>query len=330
MRIGALLSAWGRTRRGDARLSPHGTSQHAVKAFHLSSIDVFRDLPRSEVERLAEATRMITCPRGKVVYRPGEPNEALFLLKTGRIQIVRQSADGKRLISAVLGPHTFFGEMALVGQRFPQDSTAEAVEDALICVLSRTDLERLILQHPKVGLRFLERVSARLLETEAVVEDFAFKTVPARLAGTLLRLAETGPNQLVNASHQELADMTALTAKPSPWLSTDFKRAEWSAWAVAPFESSTSVHSRSLRVDDIMYVPPLERLRRLDGSGQVQSQAPGGPSDAKMGRDRVPARNAQQFPGLGFHGSEPCGKGGTEALGAESEDAQGRQPHRST
>jgi len=170
---------------------------------------VFRDLPRSEVERLAETTRMITCPRGKVVYRPGESNEALFLLKTGRVQIVRESTDGKRLISAVLGPHTFFGEMALVGQRFPQDSTAEAVEEALICVLSRKDLERLVLQHPKVGLRFLEQVSARLLETEAVVEDFAFKSAPARLAGALLRLAETGPDQTINASHQELADMIA-------------------------------------------------------------------------------------------------------------------------
>ncbi len=170
---------------------------------------MFRDLPRSEVERLAETTRMITCPRGKVVYRPGESNEALFLLKTGRVQIVRESTDGKRLISAVLGPHTFFGEMALVGQRFPQDSTAEAVEEALICVLSRKDLERLVLQHPKVGLRFLEQVSARLLETEAVVEDFAFKSAPARLAGALLRLAETGPDQTINASHQELADMIA-------------------------------------------------------------------------------------------------------------------------
>ncbi len=170
---------------------------------------MFRDLPRSEVERLAETTRMITCPRGKVVYRPGESNEALFLLKTGRVQIVRGSTDGKRLISAVLGPHTFFGEMALVGQRFPQDSTAEAVEEALICVLSRKDLERLVLQHPKVGLRFLEQVSARLLETEAVVEDFAFKSAPARLAGALLRLAETGPDQTINASHQELADMIA-------------------------------------------------------------------------------------------------------------------------
>jgi len=209
VRIGALLSVWGRPRRGDAGLALKGASPHALKAYHLSSIDVFRDLPRSEVERLAETTRMITCPRGKVVYRAGESNEALFLLKTGRVQIVRESADGKRLISAVLGPHTFFGEMALVGQRFPQASTAEAVEDALICVLSRKDLERLVLQHPKVGLRFLEQVSARLLETEAVVEDFAFKSVPARLAGALLRLVETAQDQTVNVSHQELADMIA-------------------------------------------------------------------------------------------------------------------------
>jgi CRP-like cAMP-binding protein len=150
---------------------------------------------------------MITCPRGRVVYRAGEANEALFLLKTGRVQIARESGDGKRLISAVLGPHTFFGEMALVGQRFPQDSTAEAIEDALICVLSRKDLERLILQHPKVGLRFLEQLSARLLETEAVVHDFAFKGVPARLAGTLLRMADSTPDGTIHASHQELADM---------------------------------------------------------------------------------------------------------------------------
>lgn len=209
MRIGALLAAWGRPRATGTGLALEGSSQHALKIYYLSSIDVFRDLPRSEVERLAETTRMITCPRGKVVYRAGESNEALFLLKTGRVQIIRESADGKRLISAVLGPHTFFGEMALVGQRFPQDSTAEAVEEALICVLSRKDLERLVLQHPKVGLRFLEQLSARLLETEAVVQDFAFKSVPARLAGALLRLAETTSDMTIHVSHQELADMIA-------------------------------------------------------------------------------------------------------------------------
>ena len=222
MRIGALLGAWGRPRRADG-LALGGSSPQALKAHYLSSIDVFRDLPRSEVERLAETTRMITCPRGRVVYRAGETNEALFLLKTGRVQIVRETADGKRLVSAVLGPHTFFGEMALVGQRFPLDSTAEAVEDALICVLSRKDLERLVLQHPKVGLRFLEQLSARLVETEAVVEDFAFKAVPARLAGALLRLAETTQDQTIHVSHQELAEMIAAYRETVTMALDDFR-----------------------------------------------------------------------------------------------------------
>jgi CRP/FNR family cyclic AMP-dependent transcriptional regulator len=209
MRIGSMLSAWGR-RRGAAEVpAENGTGPQALKVGYLSAIDVFRDLPRSEVERLAETTTMFTVPKGRVIYRPGEYSAALFLLKKGRVQILRESADGKRLILATLGPETFFGEMALIGQRIPQDSTAEAVEDALVCVLSRRDLERLIMDYPKVGLRFLEQLSARLVEVELIVEDFAFKSVPARLAGVLLRLTESAEDDTIQASHQELADMIA-------------------------------------------------------------------------------------------------------------------------
>lgn len=206
VRIGTLLSAWGRLRPVVPPAGLGGEST-ALKVHYLSAMDVFRDLPHAEVERLAETTTMITAPKGRVLYRPGETNTALFLLKKGRVQVVRETEEGKRLVTTVLGPGTFFGEMALVGQRFPQDSTAEALENALVCVLSRSDLERFILEHPKVGLRFLEQLSARLMETEAIVEDFAFKSIPARLAGTLLRLAEPVPDGTLHTSHQELADM---------------------------------------------------------------------------------------------------------------------------
>ena len=207
MRLGALTGAWGKLRGAGETTVPATANVGELKARYLSAIDVFRDLPPTEIKRLAETTTMFTCPRGRTIYHPGEANKALFLLKKGRVRIVRESADGKRLISAILGPETFFGEMALIGQRFPQDARAEAVEDALICVLSRADLEGLILKHPRVGLRFLEQLSARLLETEAVVEDFAFKSVPARLAGALVRLAGAAADGTVHASHQELADM---------------------------------------------------------------------------------------------------------------------------
>ena len=229
MRIGSLLAAWGKQRRATSAAAPAGATAHAVKAVYLSAIDVFRDLPRAEVERLAETTTMFTCLRGRTIYRPGEASAALFLLKKGRVQIVRESAGGKRLVIATLGPETFFGEMALVGQRFPQDAAAEALEDAVVCVLSRADLERLILAHPRVGLRFLEQLSARLLETELIVEDFAFRSVPARLAGVLPRQAETeadagvGGAVDVRATHQELADMTATYRETVPLTLNDFR-----------------------------------------------------------------------------------------------------------
>ena len=208
MRLGALFGARERPRNAaDTAAPPPQTNVQALKARYLSAIDVFRDLPRREVERLAETTTMWTCTRGRTVYRSGEAGDTPFLLKKGRVQIVRESADGKRLVTAVLGPETFFGEMALVGQRFPRDSTAEALEDAVVCVLSRQDLHRLIKEYPLVGIRFLEQISARLLESESMVEDFAFKSVSARLAGALLRLAEDDPQGTVHSSHQELADM---------------------------------------------------------------------------------------------------------------------------
>jgi CRP/FNR family cyclic AMP-dependent transcriptional regulator len=206
MGLGTLLNIWGKVR--EAGGLPAADSGTVTKERYLSAIDIFQDLPAPALERLARITTMITRARGHTIYRAGDASETLFLLKKGRVQIVRETKDGKRLITAVLGPETFFGEMALVGQRFPQDSTAEALDDTVLCVMSRRDIEHLILEYPKVGLRFLERVGARLVETQAMVEEFAFKPVSARLAGVLLRLAGHDA-ATIEITHQELADMVA-------------------------------------------------------------------------------------------------------------------------
>jgi CRP/FNR family transcriptional regulator, cyclic AMP receptor protein len=228
VRLGQLLNAWGKLRGAGrlgaaaAPLPTGGESAPGLKERHLSAIDVFRDLPPPVMERLAKTTTMITCRRGHTVFRAGDASDTLFLLKKGRVQIVRETADGKRLVTAVLGPETFFGEMVLVGQRFPQDSTAEALDDATICVMSRPDVEDLILRHPRVGLRFLERVGARLAETQAMVEEFAFKSVPARLASALLRLTALD-TPTIEVSHQELADMVAAYRETTTVALHDFR-----------------------------------------------------------------------------------------------------------
>ena len=108
----------------------------------------------------------------------------------------------------IVGPGTFFGDMACIGQNM-QDSFAEAAEDALVCVMSRNDIQTLMLDKPTVALRILEAVGQRLVEMTTRLEETTFLGAQERIAALLLRLATHKDGQLVveGYSHQDLAYM---------------------------------------------------------------------------------------------------------------------------
>jgi CRP-like cAMP-binding protein len=194
-----------------------------TKLSHLSAIDIFRDLAPADLDWLAAHTTMVTARRGQLVYMPGETNEALFLLKAGRVRIYRLSPEGKKLVLSTLNPETFFGDMPLAGQQM-YGAFAEAIEDCTLCVLGRADLERLIETRPRVAIRLLEVVGRRLLEAEAVIGDFAFKGAGARLATALLRLLEDDAEEVVGYTHQDLAEITGVYRETVTQTLDDFKR----------------------------------------------------------------------------------------------------------
>lgn len=197
--------------------------QPAEKMRYLSELTVFRDLSPREMEELNRITTISTVPKGRVFYRPEEPGEVLFILKEGRVQLYRISPEGKKLVITTLGPHTLFGEMALLGTKM-HNTFAEAIEDCLICVMSRTDLERLILNKPQVALRILEITGKRLREAEERLENMAFKGIPARLASLLLRLAEEQSSETISGlTHQDLAESVGTYRETATQVLNDLK-----------------------------------------------------------------------------------------------------------
>ncbi len=179
-------------------------AQYPFKRDYLRQIDLFRDLSHDEMEMLDRTTRMTTVEKGRTIYRQDDKAQGLFLLKTGRVRLSRVTAGGKKLDLAVLEPGTFFGEMPLLGERM-RNTYAEAAEDCLLCVMSQYDIEQLVLRNPQVGLRMIEVLSRRLAESEARLEDLAYRSVPARLASVLLRLGTDGVVEGI--THEELGDM---------------------------------------------------------------------------------------------------------------------------
>jgi len=124
----------------------------------------------------------------------------------------------------VIEPGTFFGEMPLLGESL-RHTFAEAVEDSLICVMSRADIEGLMRKRSEVALRMIEVLGRRLAVCEARLEEMAYRSVSARIAAVLLRLSQGRNGEVVSITHQELGDMIGALRESVTKVLDDFQRA---------------------------------------------------------------------------------------------------------
>ena len=169
----------------------------------LSSMDILRDLSEDEIQAFMDKSPMRTAARDTIFYGLDGP-EALFLLKSGEVELYRQSPDGRKLTLATVKEGTFFGEMSLIGLHL-NGTYAVAREDCVICVMSRHDVEGLVLEHPTVALRVVEVITQRLEETRVSLQEMAFNDLTGKVAGLLLQLADEETDVIHGYSHEDLA-----------------------------------------------------------------------------------------------------------------------------
>ena len=194
------------------------------KLNYLSHIQVFRDLTPNELADMDRKLTMSSCRAGKIFYMPEDSGEVLFLLKKGRVQLYRIAPNGKKLVVATLGPGAIFGEMSMVGQGM-HNTFAEAVDECVLCVMSRSDVERLMQEKPDVAFRFVEALGNRLTQLESQLEEIAFKSIPARLANLLLKLAkeQNGDGRVTGYTHQDFSEMLGTYRETITQTLNDFK-----------------------------------------------------------------------------------------------------------
>lgn len=196
------------------------------KLWCMAEVDIFCDLDDTEMDAMAQAAPMRTYAGGSLVFTPHQPLEALFILKQGRIRIFRVSPDGRALTTAIVTPGTIFGEMVLVGQQM-HDSFAEALDDVVVCVMSKADVRRLLLGDPRIATRISETLGRRLGELEQRLSDAVFKSVPERLAGALVALASGSSGPLareaqVRLTHEQLAALAATSRETTTKILGEF------------------------------------------------------------------------------------------------------------
>ncbi|MGZ0712760.1 Crp/Fnr family transcriptional regulator (plasmid) [Coraliomargarita sp. W4R53] len=181
----------------------------------LSAVDLFADLSPEELAAIDRMAPARTYRTGDLIFSQSQPVHALFILQSGRVRVFRVTEDGKALTMAILEPGAVFGEMMLVGQRM-YDNYAEAIEETLLCELSVTDVERHLLSDPRIAIRISRHLGEQVARLEERLTDLALRPLLARLASTLVRLAEpqrrsrTG-HVTIRLTHEQLAGLLGTT-----------------------------------------------------------------------------------------------------------------------
>ncbi|HMA33699.1 MAG TPA: cyclic nucleotide-binding domain-containing protein, partial [Chloroflexia bacterium] len=154
----------------------------------LRHIELFQDLPDEELERLAARLRTWHVPRGTVVFKKGDPGDALYIIETGQVMVLYEEGND-RLVGATLGPDTPFGETALlIGE--PRSRTLVVSIDAVLWVLSKEDFETELHNLPSMAVN-LSRSLARRLYLSTQESSTSAAEVSTRLVGVIGTLEET-------------------------------------------------------------------------------------------------------------------------------------------
>ena len=153
--------------------------------------------------------------KGQAVFAQGDPADALFYIREGRIKISVVSAQGKEAVVAFLKAGDFIGEGCLTG-RPRRVSTGTALEDSVITRVDKAAMVRMLHDEPNFSERFMAHLLARTVRVEEDLVDQLFNSSEKRLARALLLLANFGKEGkqqpvIAKVSQETLADMIGTT-----------------------------------------------------------------------------------------------------------------------
>lgn len=161
--------------------------------------------------------------RGQLVATSDDLAQKMYVLMTGKVNLICTNHEGRRLVIATLEPGAVFGEGALDTPGDP-NVFVEATEPVSIWVIPSGEARNVTMQYPILGWGLLQTYGERLSQVENSLEDVAYKKLPERLATLLLNLADAETDAIKGVSHQALADHLGTYRETVSAILRDFKR----------------------------------------------------------------------------------------------------------
>lgn len=157
----------------------------------LKAFTLFRGLETPDLDRIAWAMQALSLKQGQLLFRQGQPGDAMFLVRSGRLRIFINDEQGNEITFRYYGPGETVGEFALLDGK-SRSASAEAVEPTDITSLARADFDRFLHDRPVIGITMMRSLAERVRYTTLYLEK-------------MLNVVELLSNEAYDQALQEMA-----------------------------------------------------------------------------------------------------------------------------
>lgn len=178
----------------------------AVQVEFLKSIPYFSGLGPVELESVRRLIFEKALERGESILFEGAPTEVLYFVASGVVKVFKTSSEGKEQILSIVRPGESINDVPIFDGG-PNPASAQAMVPTVLYGLSKSDLEVILKEHPRVALNATRVLSQRTRHLMSLVEDLSFRHVTSRLAKILLEHVEDGTGSKPRLTQQEMAAM---------------------------------------------------------------------------------------------------------------------------
>jgi CRP/FNR family transcriptional regulator, cyclic AMP receptor protein len=183
----------------------------------LEDVGLFDKLSDDTMQTLRRQARNRHLEKGAMLFSPGDPSDAIYVIENGRIRVWAVSASGYEVTLNVLKPGTVLGEIGVLDGS-DRTAGASALAATELLAISRAAFFSALDKDSQLARNVIALLCDRLRWVSARMEDSALRSAPERLARMMLHLCDDygvevaeGLRLSVNLNQSELAQWTHMT-----------------------------------------------------------------------------------------------------------------------
>lgn len=196
---------------------------------HIKENALFTGLTVDQLEAFQDLVVISAYKKREVIFLEGDDCTGLYIIRTGRVKIVRTSSSGKEQIIKILSPGDLLGfEIFYNGETYA--NTAVAMDDCELCYIDRNGFFEILEREPDIARKLILSMGRELRDAYERIGHLGLMNAREKLAHLLCTLAKDygvaedgGVRLTLMLSRLEIAELLGITQETSIRLLKSFK-----------------------------------------------------------------------------------------------------------